>query len=158
MGVDCNNGRAYRNAEAFGLVYAAGCLAVEYGVLPDGWNGRRPVKAVFGMQGRDLFSSPLSFADRVLALQDDSRIAVGKKGGNLPSGKLGILRNLAGGARELIVPKANIIALFPDWKALKSLKQVKDALVRDRPHLTTKRSIDGKKPQRVFCFSLASAE
>jgi hypothetical protein len=157
--VDRNDGRLFRNAEAFGIVYAAGRLAQEYKVLPKSWEPGPAAMAIYEAQRFESLSPPVEFQDRLLAIIADDRVASGKANAFLPKGKLAIVRPALHGGQELIVPKSNIEKLLPDWRLLKRSGVIDGFVVKEDDRMTTKRQISkNKNRERVICLRLPWVE
>jgi hypothetical protein len=155
-GVDQNNGSAIRVADAFGLVYAAGKLAVGYEVLPSAVDCEEAALACYRqhIQG----AQPTQpFAERLKAvLEEPTTTKLADKGAKLKKKQLAAASaiTLPGPqGRELLIPDDKIEAVFPDWLSIRRQAAVTSLLMRDGRHLSKKRSLtkDGTR-KRFYCF------
>ncbi|WP_375273099.1 DUF927 domain-containing protein [Sphingomonas sp.] len=161
-GVDQNSGSAIRVADAFGLVYAAGKLAVGYDVLPSEVNCEETALACYRqhIQG----AQPTQpFVERLKAvLEEPTTTKLADKGDKLKKQQL-----LAASAitlpgpqgMELLIPDDKIEAVFPDWLSIRRQAAVTSLLMRDGRHLTKKRSLtkNGER-KRFYCFRVPDDE
>lgn len=157
-GVNLNDGSAVRTADAFGLVFAAGKLAREYGVLPDDWECGPTVLACYQRYFRKDVPER-SFPDRLAEIADSESVV------HLRPGEASVsLAEIEAGTkfvrhrstrRELVVRPQHIQDVFSDWSAVSREEAVKALLIRDGRHLTTKRKLAKDLPaEPVFCFVL----
>jgi nitrate reductase NapE component len=156
-GVDANSGSAVRVADAFGLVFAAGELALEYGVLPPQLRTGAAALECYRSHVAHANGSSGSFGDKLLSLASDDRIRTLKKDGRTIPDALGYLSK-GKSQTELLIPPANIEALIPGWRALRGSRDVNRYLVRDGSHRTVKRWLGGEKRERVHCFLLPQTD
>ena len=157
VGVDTNDGSATRVAEAFGLVYAAGKLAVRFGVLPPNFKCMAAARYCYAMYAAHSrvpllaeLLSDLAASDNVIKLKakklpkvSDARFRT----------KAAFKRKGKGGRIELMVSAAALKAMRSD--AASVVKRAKDAGVlihehdRDTMHRKVRR---GKGRERVYVF------
>ncbi len=170
VSIDESDGPVRLAATRFGLVSAAGHLARRFGALPDELDTDAAVLACYRMHtGIDPYAA---FLDRLRdLLKDPKTFDLGSKG-KLPkvskqqrSDALAYVRRHQGETRLYIRPK-HIHLVFPEWESLKSRPSVTELLVREtekrksgstHQHRQIKCLLGrGRKPERVFCFSLSS--
>ena len=144
-GANSNDGSEKRVAEAFGLVYAAGRLAVGAGVLPAHYKPGSAALAVYRLH-RAHGRTAISFEDRLIAVLRHSSTV------DLVQTRLETLSEVQRSAcpafvyvgksknRELVVPVRHIDTVFPGWKGIvkdpdvvKRLKPSSERYTRDRP-------------------------
>lgn len=153
VGVDSNDGSAVRVADAFGLVYAAGKLSQQYGILPRQLKVRRAARKCHAMHLAVRAGRDLTMNDRLKALVDDPRVGKLVRGAAVRSDAIAFVKTNKSDI-ELIIPKGHIGKVFPDWKKIAKSKELNDHLIRDGKHLTTKRKLGRKRPERVYCFKI----
>jgi len=170
-GVDLNNGPAVRVARQFGLVYAMGCLAQRWGVLPLEWRIGWAVLVCYRAHvshRTDRQTSRRTELDRITDYARQHRqqlidLRAGKV--DMDDGSLaeayGFLKAASGGGLELLVPPKRMHREFPDYLTLmKELRDQGHARVEQgtQPKLTTKVPIRRNKlPDRVYCIWIPSA-
>lgn len=152
-GVDEDNGSAVRVADAFGLVFAAGKLAQEYGVLPRELRTGTATLRCYRLHIGHAKGANTPFVERLSALASHDSVTELTKRGPAKPGALAYLWR-RGARAELLVPPANIETLIPDWRQIKGSREVERYLAREGDHRTVKRRIGGKAPERVHCFRL----
>ena len=157
--IDANSGSASRVAEAFGLVYAAGQLAKEYGALPASMRCLKAARVAYELN-RALFEhrSPLdqlhalARRDGIIHFSDGERPDLTAKE---VAGALGFVRTKKNGRRELIATRHGMSRVFADPSAFIREPEIKRLLDSDGGRLETKRRISSRgKPVRVYCFRL----
>ena len=135
---DRSDGSAFRVAQAFGLVAAAGRLAKRFGCLPQNFDPERSVTAAY-----QLFlasTKRVTRRDRLLAyLSRPSFIDIdGRKGPFITDEEFetapGFIRAHRSGKREHLVRKQMFKSAFPDWKAILRDWGVQDLLIKDPDH------------------------
>ena len=170
-GVDLNNGPAVRVARQFGLIYAMGCLAQEWGVLPREWRigwavlvcyrahlshraGRQPSR-------RTELDRIIDYARRHRQQLIDLRAGKVDMDDDSLAEACGFLKAASGGGLELLVPPNRMHREFRDYLTLmKELRDQGHARVEHgtQPKLTTKVPIRRNKlPERVYCIRIPSA-
>jgi hypothetical protein len=155
--VDLNDGSAVRIADLFGLVFAAGRLARDYGALPREWHCGDAVLACYERHLRRS-ASPPTVLDRLLSVANSDEVIHLRPGATVPlldvQTGIAFVRHRAT-RRELVVRRKAIGQLFSDWSVLARRPDVKALLVRDGKHLTTKRKLNKLLPaEPVYCFAL----
>lgn len=157
--VDRNDGSASRVAEAFGLVYAAGKLAVGYQALPRKLGCGRAILACYRLH-LNSGGAQQPFVDQLAAVmaRDDIIDLGNRKLSSLPSNEyaeaLGFVSTRMG-HRELWIHPSKIESLLPNWSTLKRQPDVLAMLKREGRHLGVKRpAAAGGAPVRVHCFAL----
>ncbi|MDB5714181.1 MAG: hypothetical protein JWO15_1578 [Sphingomonadales bacterium] len=153
--VDANSGSAVRVADAFGLVYAAGCLAQAYGALPKSFECGLAVLHCYQLS----LSATLparAFADRLRELASDQQTVAddASLSRRQVSASTAFLRRKASGS-EILIRSAMITTVFPDWATLRKQADVQALSKGEAGHRTVKRSLGrNKEVERVFCFTL----
>lgn len=155
-GANSNDGSQKRVAEAFGLVYAAGRLAIEARVLPTTYKPGAAALAVYRLH-RAHGRTAISFDDRLdtvlchCSTIDLSRTGLATLSEAQRSACPAFLYTNKSKQRELIVPVPHIDTVFPGWKGivkdpdvLKRLKRSSERYTRDRPV--------GRKGAQVPCY------
>lgn len=159
---DLDNGSAARVAEAFGIVYAGGVLAQQYGALPQGLKCGKAVLDCYKMYllGNHEASALLSTLQAIAGRNDTAKIGFQKHGGTpLPSSDcleaVPAFLKKVGTKRELWIKPDRIHHLIPGWARLKNKPEIIALLKRDGDHKTVKRTLPTEsKPARVYCFEL----
>lgn len=161
--IDLGDGSATRVAEAFGIVYAAGELARQYGALPrQHWCG----PAVLACYHLHLANKAhiQSFASLLAGMTKRADVI------DLGRRKVADIDRIAlasasafvrkdGGERELWVRPSRINALIPSWERIKNDPEVDALLKREGRHERLKRPVGpGRAAQRVYCFRLPESE
>lgn len=159
-GVDPANPAAVMVADAFGLVYAAGILAIEYGVLPKSTKcGSAALTCYqFYSSNRD---PVVPFAERLIALADHPDTVV------IPNGDVDLATaSLIEGAdlfvrvrkrhRELLIRSKRVRQVLPDWDTLKGQGAVRELMEQKDGRNTVQITLIPKaKKTRVVCFKIA---
>ena len=151
-------------AEHFGLIYAAGQIAKDAGVLPDEWKIGAAVKRCYAQYLHDIEPPKLlpPLRERLEALMEDSRIVKVPSAGLKPTASnkekaeqaLGFQKSDSE-YRELWLERDRIEQSLPDWKRLKRTDEARSLLKRDGDHLETKRKVFKRgKQERFFVFRL----
>jgi hypothetical protein len=159
VGVDPNSGSESRVAEAFGLVYAAGVLAKEYGVLPEAMCVGPAVRAAYNLNRSGC--DELTLVEQILKVagrKDILRVIDAKP---LPvtnaqlAAAAGVMRVGKKGRRWLMLTGEQLKRLFSDPAALLRDSEVKAMLIHDEGRKMIKRVLcPGQPSQRVYCFRL----
>lgn len=157
VGADMNSGSATRVADVFGLVYAAGILAKQFGALPDKWNCLTAARAAYELNRSTV--TAMSYRDRILRLARAKGVLDLSKGlPSLSDADLEALPGLVGGRngrRELLLTPKALERAFPDRRALFRDEHIQRMMVTDEGRKTVKRRLrDNHSPERVHCFRL----
>ena len=155
VSVDNGSGSAYRVAEAFGLVYAAGRLAKDFGILPGKMGVMTAAVRCYHLHLQER-AIHIPFKDRLVALtQSDQTVRVNGKGDRgLVNGKAVVWR-MYPGYSEVWIPTATVNQVFPDWPALRKLDVVRALMTMDGNRISTKKAAGAKgKKIRVYCFRI----
>ena len=163
-GANANDGSQKRVAEAFGLVYAAGRLAKDAGVLPASYRPGRAALAAYRLHrahGRPV----VSFDDRLRALlADPSTIDLAQTPfASLQADQVercsAFIYTGKTGRRELAIPVKRIELVFPDWHGLKKDPEFDERLLKSSDRLTRDRPLgsNGKK-EAMYCFNIMDLE
>lgn len=156
---DANSGSAMRVVDAFGLAYAAGCLAKKWGALPERFTPGPAALACYHLN-RSVSGEPISMLDRLkgLATHDD---VVAIDPDSLPEIPDAVFNATPAfiypgrKGREVLVPPRVIERHFPVLDLLLGDPQVKEAWRHDADHKTVKRSVRANKASdRLWCFDL----
>ncbi len=155
--VDLNDGSAVRVADAFGLVYAAGRLASNYGALPRHFECGAAALAVYRLHKAGVRHVP--FSDRLEQIVEDDATLVLERGNRGLSDKAlkkaQAVLDLRGHRPRLLILPPFIEQFFPDWNSLRRRQEVRKAMRYDKGHLTTKVQLSRKDPQqRAYVFQL----
>lgn len=158
--VDRNSGSAMRVADAFGLVYAAGCLAKAWGALPERFTPGPAALACYHLN-RSVSGEPISMFDRLksLATHKDAVIIDPDNLPQIPDADFNatpafIYPGRKG--REVLVPPRMIERHFPVLDLLLGDTGVKETWRHDADHKTVKRSVRANKTtDRLWCFDLS---
>jgi hypothetical protein len=153
-----NSGSATRVADAFGLVYAAGALAREFGALPGKWNCLRAARAAYELNRSA--ATTTAWRDKVIELSRAKGVL--DVSGGLPrlndneSADIAAFLSVGrSGRRELLLTPTALERAFADRRALFRDEQVKRMMITDGGRKTVKRRLRaGHKPERVYCFRL----
>lgn len=155
--VDPNNQTELRTADAFGLLYAAGRLAREYGVLPRSWRvGPSVMRCYRNHRWHQIPSAPL--VDRLYALAaSDGVIDISPSenaafAGEVQSAKM-FVKHTARGV-ELMIRQNAIATVLPDYKTLLVKPATQAMMKREGSRWVTQRTIGDEGKVRVFCFLL----
>jgi hypothetical protein len=159
MRVDESSGSQTRVAISFGLIYAAGCLAKEYGVLPKGMKMGTAATAAYELNRSAV--DPTSPLDRLLRFARRPDL-VRSKGGHWPRSSKNPSTNPAGyiwesrpGRMELLITEKALDSTFPYARLMLKNSEVMARMIPDGDHQRVKRRLPGiKKRTRVFCFRL----
>ena len=154
-GVDRNDGSAVRVADAFGLVYAAGMLAKEYGVLPK--KMKCLSSALHCYRLNRLHSVPSKpFIERLRGVvNSDGVIHRTKQTSADTLAMASIIVSAKSGYDEIILKSQAMRDHFPDWAVIQKSREVKTLLDRDGQHLKKKRTVGpNARSMRVLCFKL----
>lgn len=159
VAVDPNSGSATRVADAFGLVYAAGILAIEWGALPKRMACLKAARAAYELN-RSLLDQ-LTPKQRVLELARH-KDAVRWQDGQLPDlteeeidEVPSFVRLRAKGRRELIMTAEGMANAFADPKAIFADPDVRAMMLHDGNRNTVKRRLSiVSRQRRVYCFRL----
>lgn len=157
--VNTDSGSARRVVDAFGLVYAAGRLAQDYGALPPSMKCLKSARIVYELNRATVDSrSPL---ERLYdyATRDD---LIHFKAGALPDitvkavkKSAGFIRTKRGGRRQLIITPEALDRAFASRSWILNDREVGAVLEKDRTHRSTKLRVSARgKPVRVYCFRL----
>lgn len=161
--VDHSDGSAMRVAEAFGIVYAAGELAVRFGALPKGFSCGLAVLACYRLHlAKDSHFGPFeSIVTEIAKRNDVIHLGKGKIADVDPimlASTSAFVRN-RGGHRELWIRPSKIEALIPRWGSMKKTPDVDALLKRDGRHRKVKRPVgQSGVEERVYCFRLPEPE
>lgn len=155
VGADMHSGTVVRISEAFGMVYAAGRLAQNYGALPEELDILSAVAACYRLN-RLHEAEPLPFRERLQALVDaDTTVRWSRKTPN----KVAKADAIYYGEREipeLWIRSPTIERVFPDWVKLKHHPEVRKFWCPDKDDHPDRKRQAGKdfKPTRVYVFRL----
>lgn len=156
-GVDPNDGSAMRVAEAFGLVYAAGVIAQEFGVIPESWKCGSAVLRCY-RHFRVGYSPPISFEDMLSALAaapDALHLGNGDKHKPSAIDAAEVVVRHANGMIEIIISKDAIHKRLPAWRLQRRRPDVIALLQKERGRQTIKRKLHKSLPaRRVYSFLL----
>lgn len=164
-GSDDNNGEERRRVDCFAIVYAAACLAREYGVLPS--DGPFASKGAYGKAilacydlHRGFLPSTVPFEERLVqaarapgTLVATTRSRTAKLRPKTIS-KADVLVSRRAGRHQLLVRSEAIEKVFYDWKAIKDRPKVKERQIEEKGRIKIKRSVAGVALGRVFAFRL----
>ncbi len=163
-GADQNDGSQLRVAEAFGLVFTAGCLAKAAGVLPDNYRCMRSALAIFELH-RNHGRVPVSFQDRLQALirhPDTINLAeldIGTLSTAVHKACSVYLYRGRSGGRELLIPAEYINRVFPGWNGMRYDAEIVQHSKRSSDRLTVDRPVGLKGSQQpVYCFDISSID
>lgn len=159
IGVDRNDGSASRVADAFGLVYAAGLLAQEYGALPKGLGCRQAATACH-RRNRKSLGKDVDFVQRLdeLAKRTDVVLIDPQNKSAAYLAKLeaapALLRQRGSGRADLVLTPGQIERAFPSGKPCKD-PAVRKLMKHDGDRQTIKMKLSKcGTPTRVYCFKL----
>ena len=119
VGVDPNDGSSQRVTGAFGLVYAAGMLAKDYGALPRSFKCMAACKAVYKLHLTA--GKPRPFRDRLVSLSrhpdviDLDKTSLTKMSKKQLTKPAAFLRTNRSGEREVLLVRKALMRAFPDW-------------------------------------------
>jgi Domain of unknown function (DUF927) len=141
-----------RVVDAFGLVYAAGKLAIEYGCLPP--DRKIGPKIFHCYQSHQAQHVPvLDIADQIAALVKLAKTSAELTASGSTLSKVGFMINKTKG--ELVIHKEAIGRLIKGWPWLKSDPATKQLLKLEKGHLGRKRrGARNEKPDRHYVFDL----
>lgn len=155
-GVDSNSGSEYRVALAFAALSAAGRLAKELGALPRKLGCKAAALDCYRLHVAERLKD-LSFADRLAAALTNPNIVRIENNGapkEAIAHAIGVVVRRRNGW-ELRVRPDRIYDLFADWTELKKRIEVREFLLRDEYHLTSKAPwLPGSKNERLFRFKI----
>ena len=159
VGTDLNNGSAVRVAEAFGIVYAAGKLAKNHGVLPQGFKCLQAAKAAYQLHisgsGTSLpdVLNQIAQAPGVYQLDRKSLPEITDK--EFHSSAVFVGRGKRG-RTELMMRKDVLKRLRKDHKLILTQADAMGILLRDKSHYDVQRKVrHGKKSERVCVFIIS---
>lgn len=157
-GVDPNAGSARRVAESFGLVYAAGRLAIHLGALPATFDPLVSTLACYRLY-RSAVRPQMSAAETLLELLDDSEVIDLDQG--LPDltddeldGTKAFRQTNKRGETELLVRPRSMYRLIANWNVVRRDDfEVSRMTLREKTGWTVKRNVrrNRKKKDRVIC-------
>lgn len=157
-GVDPNAGSARRVAESFGLVYAAGRLAIHLGALPDTYDPLTSTLACYRLY-RAAVRPQMTAADTIRDLLDDNEVIDLDKG--LPGLTDDELKDVKafrqtnrGGEIELLIRPQSLRRLIPNWNLVRRDDfEVLRMITREKRGFTVKRTLrENVKKDRVICL------
>jgi hypothetical protein len=132
--VDLNHGPSVRVARVFALIYAAGCLAQYWRVLPAEWQIDRAVmqcyrahlshRAVHQISRRSAVDRVVDYARRHQQQLVDLRAGKPELDDAAFANAYGFLKGTAGGELELLVPPSRMHRSFPDCLSL--MRELRD--------------------------------
>lgn len=158
LNVDRDHGSQLRVSQAFGLVYAAGMLARNYGCLPKTFQVGPAVEATYLLHLAHSRES-VPFADRLAALRDEpGTVRWNNKKPNMIA-KANVIHHRKKGEVWIRNKPKLILSIFPDWKAIRTNAEVKHHLIKesDRDH-TKRRGGPDLAPARFYVFRLPDSE
>ena len=164
VGVDGNVGSEARVADAFGLVYAAGMLARQYGALPKKLDCMAAAIKCYRINRKSV-GADVSNVQRLQRLAkrkgvviinlDDRSKAYRERVSAAPA----LLRISKGGTRELLLSSEQFEKAFPKRKALLADPAVKKIMRHDKDRSTLKTRVVHNGPQKRFrCFDLSAID
>lgn len=154
LGIDSNNGSQMRISQAFGLVYAAGKLAREYGCLPDDFKVGPAVEATYRLHLAHI-SELLPFAERLAVLRDNPETVRWSKRKPKAVASAKIIHHRKKGELWIRGRRKDILKIFPDWNAIRRTEEVKAHLIRENDRDHTKRFAGpGLEEVRLYVFRL----
>jgi len=164
VGVDGNSGSEARVADAFGLVYAAGCLAQRYGALPKKLDCLAAAISCHRINRKSL-GSQLSNLERLQRLAkrkgvllvdlEDGSSAYRKRLEAAPA----LILARKGGKRELLLTTDQFARAFPNKKSALADEEIKTRMRKDKDRSTVKVQVaHGGKHKRFHCFDLSEPE
>lgn len=161
VGVDENNGSATRVADAFGLIYAAGSLAQDYGALPSELRCGRAAKLAYELNRSTAADAP-SMKQRLMKLaKAPGAVRIDReKLRRIDDATLkaapALLRTDAKGRVELLLTASALDRAFPVRRFLFEDPEVAPMSLNDRDgRRTVKRPLRSNRGlERVYCFRL----
>ena len=157
VGVDTNDGSATRVAEAFGLVYAAGRLAVKFGVLPSNFQCMKAAKYCYAMYAAHSRVPLLEEQLSALAAGDNVIKLKAKKLPKVSDARFrtttAFKRKGKGGRIELMVSRAALKTMRSDAASLVKRAKAAGVLIHDKDRNTMDRTVRrGKGQEPVYVF------
>ncbi len=157
--IEANAGSATRVADAFGLVYAAGRLAIHLGSLPSEFDPLGSALYCYRLH-RSAFRPQPSAAETLLALLDDDevidldRIALPRLSKRAFDETKAFRKTNRYGELELLIPPASIRRNIPDWNRVRRADfEVARMIRREGDAHTVHRAVRvGVSPDRVICI------
>lgn len=157
-GVASNAGSARRVADCFGLIYAAGRLAVHLGALPATYDPLASTLACYRLY-RASVRSQLSAVERVLELIDDPDVIdLDRSLPELSDDEFNTTKAFrqtnSRKQTELLVPPPSMRRIIPNWNvARRDDFEFSRMIVRDSEHWTVKRRVRvNRRKDRVICI------
>lgn len=160
IGVDKNNGSETRVADSFGLVMAAGVLAVKYGAISKELD---PVAAAMQcyILNRNIKYKVIDRVKKLRELADDFFTPIIHAGNmrEMTDEELeecpGVLWQRLGGVQELLLTSNQLLRAFPDLTALFADHKVRDILISEDGRRKTKRRIrTNRREERFYVFRM----
>lgn len=156
--IEANAGSSRRVADAFGLVYAAGRLAVYSGALPASFDPLSSTLACYGLH-KAAFQPDPSAASMLIALADDPDVIdldetqLVRMSDEEVAETKAFLRTNNQRERELLIPPSSIRNLIQDWNRVRRDDfELSRLLRRDGQRHTVKRRIrSNSESDRVIC-------
>lgn len=160
VGVDPNDGSAIRVADAFGLVYAVGILAIRFGALSKRLDPLRAALTCYYLN-RESQAAPPSCYDMLMSMRNQPevlRICHGKRP-KVSDAQIeaapAIVWTGRGGREELLLTDRQLDRAFPLKRLLFADPRVSKAIIAEVGRKQTKREIrKGQGPERFHCFRL----
>lgn len=140
-------GHHVRVGGAFGLVYAAGELAKEYGCLPKKLDVLSASLQCYKLHVAHEAELP-PFAERLDALRTDKSTQRWRSTLPVKVSNAGVIYYKSSGRSEIWIRPSVIEEVFPDWWVIRNSPEVAAHIVKDGEHFTTKRKA-GKKGKKV---------
>lgn len=155
--VDLNDQAEVRVADAFGLLFAAGRLAQQYGVLPDSWRiGATLIRCYRNNRWHQVPSAPLVDRLHALAASDEVVDLTANEDAAFPeaaaAARMYVKHTIRG--TELLIRQDAIASVLPDHKTLLVKPSSQALMKREGARLVTQRTIGTEKKVRVYCFVL----
>ncbi|WP_174274574.1 DUF927 domain-containing protein [Sphingomonas bacterium] len=163
VGIDLNSGTDVRVSEAFGLVFAAGRLARDYGALPASFrNLGTAVARVYDMH-RQAMAATLPFIERLQEIAEKPEtILLSKRRAALTAETLEAAPAFIAmkrDHREALITVEAFVRQFPDHLRLLKQREVGDLMKRDGRNDTCWRALaKGIDKKRVYVFRLPPLE
>jgi hypothetical protein len=155
-GADPDDGPSVRVADAFALVYAAGRLAQDYGVLPEDWKVGPAILRCF-KEHRVGPAAPRSYLEQLEEIAAGADVIHLRRGVSvepeLVAAAQVFVRHRAQG-RELLIRAAARQEVLQAWKRQQPPPGLAALLILEDGHFTVKRRLHKGAPERVYAFRL----
>lgn len=157
-GIDPGDGAGLRIADAFGLVYAAGRLARDYGALPESWKVGSAVLSCF--QQQQISPAPAQpYGEQLAEIAAGAGVVMLGDGAeptpeDVAAGQVFVSQR--SGGRQLFLLPAARETFFPAWRGKQPPPGLDKYLIKEKGHLQVKRRLHKsmKKQVRVYAFRL----